>query len=81
MNNPKSKFDQQWKLIRGQSAQWFSLLGEHDLKKVDKAPDKQEKFVTLLQVKYGYSREQAREEINRRWTAFYRAKTISQRKT
>lgn len=80
MNNPKSKFDQRWKLIRGQSAQWFSLLGEHDLKKVDKADDKQEKFVTLLQVKYGYSREQAREEINRRWIAFYRAKTISQRK-
>ncbi|NJC97762.1 MAG: hypothetical protein C3F07_05855 [Anaerolineales bacterium] len=73
MNNQKSKFDQKWKLIRGQSTEWFSLLGEHDLKKVDKAADKQEKFLTMLQIKYGYTRQQATEEVNRRWAAFYRA--------
>ncbi len=73
MNNQKSKFDQKWKLIRSQSPQWFSLVAEHDLKKIDKAEDKQEKFMTLLQVKYGYTREQARDEINKRWT-FYRIK-------
>jgi len=70
----KSKFDQKWKLIRGQSVEWFSLLGEHDLKKVDKADDKLDKFVTMLQVKYGYTRQQAGEEINKRWAAFYRTK-------
>lgn len=75
MRQPKSKFDQQWKVIRGRSLQWFSLLGEHDLKKVDKAQDKQDKFVTILQVKYGYTRQQAQSEINRRWTAFYMAKS------
>lgn len=74
MNTQKSKFDQKWKLIRGQSVEWFSLLGEHDLKKVDKAEDKQDKFVTILQVKYGYTRQQAAEEINKRWAVFYRAK-------
>ena len=74
MVNPKSKFDQKWKLIRGQSVEWFSLLAEHDLKKVDKADDKLDKFVTMLQVKYGYTRPQAREEINKRWAAFYKAK-------
>ena len=74
MINQKSKFDQKWKLIRGQSVEWFSLLAEHDLKKVDKADDKLDKFVTMLQVKYGYTRLQAREEINKRWAAFYRAK-------
>ncbi len=79
MNNQKSKFDEQWKLIRGQSTNWWSLVAEHDLKKVDKAEDKLEKFVTILQVKYGYTRQQAREEINRRWVAFYRAKTIAMR--
>jgi hypothetical protein len=73
MINQKSKFDQKWKLIRGQSVEWFSLLAEHDLKKVDKADDKLDKFVTMLQVKYGYTRQQAREEINKRWAAFYRA--------
>ena len=73
MKIQKSKFDQKWKLIRGQSLEWFSLLGEHDLKKVDKAADKQDKFVTLLQVKYGYTRQQAGEEINKHWVVFYRA--------
>jgi hypothetical protein len=80
MSQPKSKFDQKWKLIRGQSVEWFSLLGEHDLKKVDKAEDRLDKFMTILQVKYGYTRQQAAEEINRRWVAFYRANTIAQRK-
>ena len=73
MNNQKTKFDQQWKLIRSRSMQWWSLLGEHDLKKVDRAEDKQDKFVTILQVKYGYTSQEAREEINKRWVAFYRA--------
>ena len=77
MNNQKSKFDQKWKLIRGQSMEWFSLLAEHDLKKVDKAEDKQDKFVTILQVKYGYTRQQAAEEINRHWVAFHRASKIA----
>lgn len=73
MNNHKSKFDQKWKVIRDQSTEWFSLLAEHDLKKVDKAEDKQDKFLTMLQIKYGYTRQQAMDEINRRWVAFYRA--------
>ena len=73
MIKQKSKFDEKWKVIRGQSTEWFSLMAEQDLKKVDKADDKLNKFVTILQVKYGYTREQAREEINRRWVVFYRA--------
>jgi hypothetical protein len=77
MNDPKSKFDKQWKVIRSQSMDWFSLLAEHDLKKVDKADDKQGKFVTLLQVKYGYTRQRAQEEINNRWMAFYMARKIA----
>lgn len=73
MNNQKSKFDQKWKVIRGQSAEWWQLVAEHDLKRVDKADDKLDKFLTLLQVKYGYTRQQAAEEINKRWAAFYKA--------
>jgi hypothetical protein len=77
MNTQKSKFDEKWKLIRGQSLGWFGLLAEHDLKKVDKADDKLDKFVTMLQVKYGYTRQQAADEINKRWTAFYMARRIA----
>jgi len=73
MAKTKSKFDQEWKVIRGQSPEWWSLVGEHDLKKVDKADNKLDKFMTILQVKYGYTRQQARDEINRRWAMFYRA--------
>jgi hypothetical protein len=69
----KTKFDEKWKLIRGQSMEWWSLIGEHDLKKVDKADDKLTKFTTILQVKYGYTRQQAREDINKRWAVFYKA--------
>jgi len=70
---PKSKFDQKWKVIRKQSMGWWSLVAEHDLKKVDKADDKLNKFITILQVKYGFTREQAILEINKHWAAFYRA--------
>ena len=73
MKNQKSKFDEKWKLIRGKSPEWWSLIAEQDLKKVDKAEDKLDKFTTLLQVKYGYTRQQAQTEINSRW-AFYQAK-------
>jgi hypothetical protein len=34
---------------------------------VDKAEVKFDKFVTMLQVKYGYTRQQAREEISKLW--------------
>ncbi|NWG07881.1 MAG: hypothetical protein HXY35_14490 [Chloroflexi bacterium] len=77
MHKQKSKFDQKWKVIRDQSLEWFDLLAEHDLKKVDKAEDKLDKFVTMLQVKYGYTRQQATDEINRRWMAFYMARRIA----
>jgi len=73
MQKPKSKFDQKWKLFRRQSMEWWSLIAEHDLKKVDKADDKLDKFLTILQVKYGYTRLQARDEINKRWAEYLRA--------
>jgi hypothetical protein len=69
----KTIFEEKWKLIRGQSTEWWSLMAEYDLIKVDKAEVKFDKFATMLQVKYGYTRQKAREEINRFW-AEYEAK-------
>jgi hypothetical protein len=63
----KALFEENWKEIRSQSTQRWSLIAEHDLVKVDKAEVKFDKFVTMLQVKYGLTRELAREEINRLW--------------
>ena len=63
----KTIFEEKWKLIRSQSMARWSLIGEHDLNKVDKADVKFDKFVTMLQVKYGFTRQKAREEIGRLW--------------
>jgi hypothetical protein len=60
-------FEENWKEIRTQATGWWSLMAEFDLHKVDKAEVKFDKFVTMLQVKYGYTREKAREEIGRQW--------------
>jgi hypothetical protein len=64
----KKVFNENWKKIRSQSTARWSLMAEYDLVKVDKAEVKFDKFVTMLQVKYGYTRPQAREQINRLWT-------------
>jgi len=45
-------------------------MTEYDLKKVDKADVKLDKYVTMLQVKYGYSRQQAKTEIDKRVPEF-----------
>ncbi len=64
----KALFEEKWKEIRSQSTKRWNLMAEHDLIKVDKAEDKFDKFVTMLQVKYGFTRQQARDEVNRLWT-------------
>jgi hypothetical protein len=70
----KALFEEKWKEIRGQTSMRWSLMADHDLDKVEKAEVKFDKFVTMLQVKYGYTRQQAREEIARFWSE-YKAKT------
>ena len=66
----KAIFEEKWKTIRSQSTNWWSLMAEYDLVKVDKAEVKFDKFTTMLQVKYGYTRQKAREEVNRLWTEY-----------
>ena len=66
----RAMFEEKWSQIRSQSTHWWSLMAEYDLIKVDKAEVKFDKFVTMLQVKYGYTRQQARENISRTWAAY-----------
>jgi hypothetical protein len=61
----KKMFDENWKLVRSQATARWSLMAEFDLNKVDKAEVKFDKFVSLLQVKYGYPRPQAAQDLNR----------------
>ena len=59
-------FEGKWKQIRGKSKEWWSLINDLDLSRVDKSAVKLDKYVVLLQVKYGYTKQHAKEEINRR---------------
>jgi hypothetical protein len=62
----KTIFEGKWKQIRGKSKEWWSLINDLDLSRIDKATVKLDRYVVLLQVKYGYTKQFAREEINKR---------------
>jgi uncharacterized protein YjbJ (UPF0337 family) len=56
-----------WKQVRGEAKAWWGKLTDNDL---DRVAGKFEVLVGLLQEKYGYTREQAADEIDRRVTEF-----------
>lgn len=66
MNVNKDIFEGKWAQIRAQSSAWWSLFTEEDLKKVEKAPVKLDKYAMMLRTKYGYTHERARQEISKR---------------
>jgi len=68
MNTNRDIFENKWEQIRAQSKVWWGLFSEDDLNKVAKAPIKRDKYAMLLRVKYGYSLERARQEINQHIT-------------
>ena len=66
----KTIFEEKWSQIRSLITARWSLMVEYDLNKVDKAEVKFDKFVTMLQVKYGYTRPKGKEEIGKLWTEY-----------
>ena len=52
-----------WKQVRGQAKEWWGKLTDDDL---DRVAGKSEQLIGLLQAKYGYTREHAEAEFNRR---------------
>lgn len=68
MNVNKDIFENKWEQIRAQSKMWWGLFSEDDLNKVANAPVKRDKYAIMLRVKYGYTHERAKEEINQRIT-------------
>lgn len=59
----KDIFEGKWKQIRGEVKAWWGELTDDDL---DRIAGKFEVFTGMLQEKYGYSREQAADEIDKR---------------
>jgi uncharacterized protein YjbJ (UPF0337 family) len=49
--------------MRGQAKEWWGKLTDDDL---EQAGGKADQLIGLLQQKYGYTREQAEEEFERR---------------
>jgi uncharacterized protein YjbJ (UPF0337 family) len=58
----KEEFEGKWKQVRGEAKVWWGKLADDDLEKVGGHFDK---FIGLIQQKYGYSREKAEQEYNR----------------
>jgi uncharacterized protein YjbJ (UPF0337 family) len=56
-------FEGQWRQMRGQLRSWWGRLSDDDIENIAGQKDK---LVGLLQEKYGYTREQARHEVDRR---------------
>lgn len=61
MNN--NILEGKWKQIRGQAKVWWGKLTDDDLKQVGGNYDK---LIGLLQLKYGYTQQQAVQEYEKR---------------
>jgi len=59
----KDIFEGKWKQMRGQVREWWGKLTDDEL---EQAGGKADQLIALLQQKYGYSREQAEQEFDRR---------------
>ena len=56
-----------WKQMRGEAKSWWGKLTDDDL---DRAAGKFDVLAGMLQEKYGYTRERAAEEIDKRVAAY-----------
>ncbi len=59
----KDIFEGKWKEMRGQIKEWWGKLTDDDL---EQAGGNAEQLVGLLQQKYGYTRQHAEDEFNKR---------------
>ena len=63
----KDILEGKWKQIRGNAKTWWGKLTDDDL---DRAAGKYDVLAGLLQEKYGYTRQRADEEIDKRLKEF-----------
>jgi uncharacterized protein YjbJ (UPF0337 family) len=61
----------QWKQISGRVKEWWGDLTDDDVRRID---GDQDRLVGILQKKYGYAKERALDEVNRRLDAFSKKK-------
>ena len=56
-------FKGKWKQLKGNIKEWWGDLTDDDL---DRIEGRRDKLVGVLQERYGYTRERAEDEVNRR---------------
>jgi uncharacterized protein YjbJ (UPF0337 family) len=59
--------DRQWQYLRGELKAWWDQLTDADLEQV---AGKKAQLVALVQERYGYTRERAQQEVERRLQAY-----------
>lgn len=62
-------FKGNWKQLKGNAKQWWGKLTDDDL---DRIEGRQEELIGKLQERYGWSKEEARAEVNRRVNEYER---------
>jgi uncharacterized protein YjbJ (UPF0337 family) len=60
-------FAGQWKQMRGALKSWWGALTDDDFEKIGGQKDK---LIGVIQERYGYGREQARSEVERRFNEY-----------
>lgn len=60
-------FEGRWKQMRGELRSWWGKLTDDDFEKI---AGKKDRLVGVLQEKYGYTREAAQQEIDRRFSEY-----------
>ena len=63
----KDIFAGQWKQMRGDLKSWWGKLADDDL---DRIGGEKDRLVGLVQEKYGYARDQAEQEVERRFKEY-----------
>ena len=63
----KDILEGQWKQIKGEAQAWWGKLTDNDL---DRAAGRFDMLVGILQEKYGYTRQQAADEVDKRVTDY-----------
>jgi uncharacterized protein YjbJ (UPF0337 family) len=74
-SNTLEMFTQHWPGIRQQVKSWWDRLTDADIEQVAGQKDR---LVRALETHYGYARERAEQEVDRRLGEFYRARDASQ---
>ena len=68
-NNPMNQdvFAGQWKQMRGELKSWWGKLVDDDF---DRIGGQKDKLIGMVQEKYGYAREKAQQEVERRFKEY-----------